>query len=219
MLTAVYRTYPQENSKPRPFKGTKLELIKICFNSFLKAFEGVDLDLVILLDKTNNEHREIFKGYKTEESFYSGTIDSIVKSLHRAIDIALEKQNKFILVEDDHYFLPGAGKIIEKALDDLEFLTAYDHPAHYDLNSYNYKRDVRLIGGQHWITVMSTTHSFAGQYQALKDEADLIKSYGFRDHVAWCDVTQRHKLWCPIPTLSTHVETGQLAPNVVWPFS
>lgn len=216
MLTVVYRTYPQENNKGRPFKGTKIELIKLCFNSFLKAFEGVDIDLTVLMDKPNDELRDIFKEYKTEESFYEGQMNSVVSSLHRAINIALSKKNNFILVEDDHYFLLGAGKKIEKALETLEFVTAYDHPAHYDLNSYDYKRDVRLIDDQHWMTVLSTTHSFAGQYQALKEEAELIKSYGFRDHEMWCDVTQRKRLWCPVPSLSTHVEDGQLAPSIDW---
>ncbi len=123
-MLAIYRTYPLDTNKVRPFKGNKIELIKVCFDSFLQAFDGVKLDLIVLMDKPNAALREIFDGYNTEESFYVGTIPSTVNSLFRAIDIVLDKKDKFILAEDDHYFLPGSGKIIEDALDTLEFLTA-----------------------------------------------------------------------------------------------
>jgi hypothetical protein len=109
-------------------------------------------------------------------------------------------------------------KIINKALDDLEFITAYDHPRYYDEDRHQYKREVRLAGGHHWQTVISTTHSFAGRKKSLVEEFRLIKSYGYDDHGMWCDVTKRKKLWAPIPSLSTHCEVGQISPNVKWPF-
>ncbi len=221
-MLIVYRACSTGNpQKIRPIEG-KFELVKTCFNSFLKAFQDVDCKLVILLDKPTMEFRELFKGFEVEETYYSNFTEGNIYSFHRQIDLANESKDNFFFIEDDYFFLPSSGKIIEKALTDPDmingFLTPYDHPGYYSEETHNYKKEVKLLGGHHFQSVISTTLTFGGKYKSLVNEAQTMKKYGWTDHPMWCDITQRVPLYAPIPTLATHMETPYLAPGVNWSF-
>jgi hypothetical protein len=212
----VYRACSVGGLKERPIED-KRELVKTCFTSFLKAFGGVDYSLKILLDKPNTEFRELFKGHDVEESFYADFSEGNTRSFHRQIDIALEKGKDFLFVEDDYFWLDG--KPVELALKEVDgFITPYDHPGYYSEDIHSYDKKVRVMGNHHWQRVISTTLTFGGKYEHLKQEAETMKKYGWADHPMWLNVTKRLPLYSPIPTLATHMETPHLSPCVDWPF-
>ena len=213
-MIIIYRACAYGSAlKERPIKD-KIELVKFCFRSFKKAFKDVDYELVVLMDKPNQDLRNIFKGEKTETSFYPDFNEGNTKSFHRQLEIALEKKVNFMFVEDDYYFLPHAGKRIVEALEWFDFLTPYDHPDYYKDKVHATGKLTRQIDGQHWQTVKSTTLTFAGRHDALKKEVETIKKYGWADHPMWLDITQRYNLWSPMPTLATHMETPFLSPGI-----
>lgn len=215
-MRVIYRACPQGNPKNKVIED-KHEMVEFCFNSFLKAFSGVDYKLKILLDKPNNSFRKIFEGYDVEESFYDSLGEGNVKSFHRQIDLALEYGECYLFVEDDYYFFPNAGKVMERAVQTFPFVSPYDHPAHYEGAFLLAARNIVYIG-HHFQTVPSTTLTFGGSYEALADEADTMKEYGWADHPMFMDITQRYPLYAPIPTLATHMEVESLSPGVSFPF-
>lgn len=215
-MIVIYRACSVGTSKKRPIED-KIELVRICFNSFRDAFKGVKHDLIVLLDKPNQALRNIFEGInKREEFFYPSFDEGNTGTFHRQIEIALERKDQFFFVEDDYYFLPESGRKIVEALKHFDFLTPYDHPGYYREKIHKYKRDIKLIGDQHWQTVISTTLTFAGKYGVLREEFATMQKYGWADHPMWCDITKRYKLWSPIPTLATHMEKPHLSPCVDW---
>ena len=218
-MFVVYRACSTGNpNKNRPIEG-KINLVRICFNSFKEAFKDVDYQLKVLIDKPSNEIRKVFEDEDTEETFHSTFTEGNVKSFHRQIDLALGCADPFLFVEDDYYWLPGSGVKIADALGELSFITPYDHPRYYDEEIHNYPREIELVSGQHWADTMSTTLTFGGKHECLEKEAGTMKKYGWADHDMWCNITTREKLYAPIPTLATHMETEHLAPSVDWDFS
>lgn len=216
-MEIIYRACSIGNpNKNRPIKD-RFELIKTCFRSFENAFRGVDCNVTILLDKPTNEYRGLFSAYKREETFYTSFDEGNTRSFHRQIDLALQAKKPFFFIEDDYFFLPGTGKILYEAAKET-FVTPYDHPGYYLEKEHDYPRHVRLIGGQHFASIISTTLTFGGSYESLRKEADTMRSYGWADHHMWCDITKRRTLYSPIPSLATHMEIEHLAPGIDWKF-
>lgn len=214
-MLCIYRACSTGNPhKDRPIEG-KYNLVKYCFKSFLKAFEGVEYKLIVLLDKPNPQFRRLFRGHEVIESFHGDFNEGNIKSFHKQIDLALEHKDSFFFIEDDYYFLPNAGRVLSNV--SLPFWTPYDHPGYYTEDTHRYDREV-LIDGWHWQSIISTTLTFGGTFEALEQELNTMKRYGWADHPMWCDITQRVKLYAPIPSLATHMETEHLANLIKWPF-
>lgn len=217
-MTIVYRACSTGNqNKIRPIKD-KAELVEKCFNSFLKAFNGVDYDLTVLLDKPTPRLRKLFKDYVVEETYYTNFNEGNVKSFHRQIDIALSKKSaQFLFIEDDYYFLPYSGKVIVNS--NLPLFTPYDHPDYYFDKRHDYETKVVLAGNHHWRKVSATTLTFGGSTEFLTAEASFIKKFGWADYPMWLEITNRYNLYAPIPSLATHMETQYLSPVIYWNFA
>jgi hypothetical protein len=219
-MIVIYRACPFGAKKKRIIDD-KYELVKKCFLSFKEAFKDVKYNLVVLIDKGNDKFNSIFKGEKIERSYYPDFNEGNMGSFHRQIDIALCREDNFFFVEDDYLFVPNSGKTIKTILDDYEetkpfFITPYDHPDYYTQSKFDYKRKVMLISGHHWQTITSTTLTFGGKYQALLNEYKTMKKYGWADENMWKDITERYKLYSPIPSFATHTEVKFLAPTLKW---
>jgi len=215
-LSVIYRACSTGNTAKKKLISKKIDAVQICFNSFIRAFENTEIDLTVLLDKPTNELRDIFKRFKTEETYYSSFTEGNVKSFHRQIDIALQKKQDFLFVEDDYIFLPKSGKIIIDALDELPLITPYLHPGYFSEKIHSYKKDIELVNGRCWMGVTSTTLTFGGKYDSLLKEYKTMKDYGWADHPMFCDITQRIPLYAPTETLATHIEIDFLAPGIDW---
>jgi hypothetical protein len=212
-MIIIYRACPNKNPVKNLIVEPKEELIRVCFKSFKEAFKGVDYKLIVLVDKPNQKTAEIFKNCEVEETSYNDWNEGNIKSFHRQLDLAASYQGeKFLLVEDDYLWVPGAGEIIDAI--DFPFFTPYDHPHHYPL-----REEVFLSSGRHWRTNISTTLTFGGKVECLKKVAPTMKLYGWNDHKMWMDILENDKdiqLWSPIPSLATHAEPEVLAPFLDW---
>jgi hypothetical protein len=216
-VLCIFRACSAGNpNKKRPISGDKIDLVRLCFNSFLRSFEGVDYKLICLLDKPTPELRKIFAGHETEETYYAGFTEGNVGSFHRQIELALEYKQPFLFVEDDYYWLEGAGSKIAGAVKELPFVTPYDHPRYYDEEKHEYSRDIKIVSNHHFASIKSTTLTFGGRYESVFKEADTMKKYGWVDEEMWLDITQREALYAAIPTLATHMETEHLSLTVDW---
>lgn len=212
-MTIILRATSEGNpNKPRPIND-RATMLAVCFDSFKQAFAEVDYTLICLLDKPTPWLRDIYMGETTEETNYNGFDQGNTRSFHRQLDLALESGDRYLLVEDDYLWLPEAGKILSKC--SLPFFSPYDHPDHY-AGEYNPPNTLTLDAGRHWRKDVSNTLTFGGQPDALKQEFQVLKSYGWVDDKMWKDVTQRVPLYSPIPTLATHLETYTLSPNIDW---
>jgi hypothetical protein len=212
---------PEGNpNKKRPSNLSKMELVKYCYESVITAFprseitflvDKPNLELINLIDSCPNLH--------TIATFHFGSWDEgNIGTFHNQLDLAVKDGGKVLLLEDDYFFLPGAEYIIENALDKLEFLTPYDHPGYYTEDIHNYKREIIVAGGHHWQTITSTTLTFATTSKALENVIETMKKYGWQDHNMWLEITKNHKLYSPIPSLATHMESPYLAPAINWGF-
>lgn len=209
---------PEGNpNKQRPHNMNKMEVVRYCYDSVIKAFP--DSHITFLIDKPNIEIMELVEECPNPHDYeifhFENWSDGNVGTFHRQLELACDK-DKVLLTEDDYYYLPEAGKIIEEALDSLEFLTPYDHPGYYYESDHDYKRNVALVGDRHWQTVSSTCLTFATRGESIKEVIDTMKGYGWQDHFMWLELTEKHQLWSPIPSLATHMETPYLASNFLW---
>lgn len=214
-MLVVLRACPAPSiNKIRPIEP-KGELVRKCFASFKKAFEGVDYKLIVLLDKPNDEFRSIYQGEEIEELHFNGFNDGNIGTFHRQIDLALQSEDRFLFLEDDYFFLPEAGKVISQIT--LPFFTPYLHPDYFTNSNFRFPKDV-IFDHHYWMSINSTTLTFGGSHQALVQEAETMKRYGWQDDPMWKEITTRQQLYTPIPTLATHMETPYLSLGVDWQF-
>lgn len=213
-MNIIYRMCPEGNpNKHRPDNMTKMETVKTCYKSVLKAFPNAHITFII--DKPNVEIMELVEECPNKHDYeifhFESWNDGNVGTFHRQLDLA-QDMGKVLLLEDDYFFIPDAETIIENALDEFEFITPYDHPGYYTEAEHDYKREVELAGGRHWQTVSSTCLTFASTGERIKAVIDTMKKFGWQDHFMWLELTQEHKLWSPIPSVATHMEVEYLAP-------
>jgi hypothetical protein len=203
----VYRTCPYLSSNPNPLGVDKNFIIKTCFESFKKGSSGFEVKII-----NDSVDGSIFEGYE----IIQGKVGNI-ESFHQQLDIAcqLDNHEKVMLVEDDYLWVEGAAAKIERALDELDIISPYDHPGHYreERFKHNPKRMV-LIDDQTYRECPSNTLTFATKAYVIKQNIDLIKSFGIRDHELFSSLP--HDMYCPVPSLATHLVEGLLAPNVCW---
>lgn len=218
-IRVIYRACSEGNPiKERPIKD-KLRLVQTCFYSFESAFYGLDYELTVLIDKPTPPLLDVFRNCDIEQYNYPDWDSGNIETFKRQIELGLKSGIPFLFVEDDYYFLPNSGKKIAEACHKLEFITPYDHPRYYDEEKHKYKRSIRIIGDHHWTTVSSTTLTFGGQYDSLVRWHEFMNMSGWADSVMWEKITLESDLWCPIPTLATHMETPHLAHCVKWKFA
>jgi hypothetical protein len=197
-----------------------MDLVRYCFISVMRAFRKVDCKFTFLLDKPNTELIDLVntcdRDYKISTSNIPDWSEANKQTFHKQLDIAEKCLDKVFFLEDDYYILPKAGPIIHDMLDNCDFLTPYDHPGYYTEETHNYKRDVIFENGRHWQTVISTCLTFGTHSSIIRCEKKRMKEYGWSDHPMWCDLTKDYKLYSPIPSLATHMETEFLSFGINW---
>jgi hypothetical protein len=197
-----------------------MDLIRVCFKSVIDAFEGWKFHFVI--DKPNYEIMELIEScpypYEIETVNVEGWQEGNFATYLKLLTIGKDLNEPMMLVEDDYYFLPQAGSRIAKALLECQFITPYDHPMYYIEEKHKYPREIKVIGDQHWGTIIDTTLTFGVQSgQLIKDNWDIFTGHSVWDEHIWKELRQ-YKLWSPIPSLATHMETEFLSPVIKWKF-
>lgn len=221
-MLIIYRLCPEGNpNKSRPI-WPKIELIKVCFKSVIEAFKGTNVKFHFILDKITPELIQIVKSCPFESTIEpfrepSWEIGNEV-TYFRQLDIASDTKESVLLLEDDYYFLPHSGEVIINALKELDFITPYDHIGYYTERKHDYSKQVKLVGDYHWMKVIDTTLTFGARSgELIKDNLEKFKSDSVWDEHIWKELSS-YSLWCPIPSLATHMETDYLAPSIKWEF-
>lgn len=209
-------------TKHRPQDMDKSQLVQTCYNSFITAFMDVQPRVTFLIDKPTLDLVKLADAcpfqHDIEIFHFNDFNEGNIGTFHRQLDLA-ENMDKVLFLEDDYYFLPDAGSTINLALDTLEIITPYDHPGYYTEDVHVCRgKQVKLAAGHHWQDVLSTCLTFACKGSFIKEEKETMKKFGWADHPMWCELTQWHTLWSPIPTLATHMEVEYLSPNIRWGF-
>lgn len=210
-MHVLYRVSPYLSTHPSPLGNNKLEITKTCFESFNRAVD-TDIDLTIIADNLPPEYLHIFEGQRV----IPGNGGNI-KTFHQQLDIVctLPNEDKVLLAEDDYLWMPNSLKTIERSLDEFEIMSPYDHPGHYLEERFkNQPKRIRLIDNQTYRDAPSNTLTFACRAYVIKQNIDLIKSFGVRDHEMFQALGK--DLWVACPALATHTVVGLLSPNRDW---
>ena len=171
-----------------------------------------DQEVIIIADRLPQEWEVWFDGYQIERSG-----EGNVTSFHCQLDkvMGLADDEKVVLVEDDYLWIPGAFDLMDKALNELDLISPYDHPGHYLEDRFKYEpKQMRLIDNQTWRQAPSNTLTFATHARIIKENIDFIKSMGLQDHGMF--VQLKHDMFVPVPSLATHCVSWLMAPNRIW---
>jgi len=151
-------------------------------------------------------------------------------SFIKALEIANSYKDDDIVyfVEDDYLHKPKSKDIILEGLEIATFVTLYDHPDKYLLDSPN--PIVRSIGAEtskvyltnstHWKTTNSTTMTFAARISDIKNTGNIMRNYVKNttpdDYNMWRELLQFRDLIVPIPGYATHCHDPWICPLVDW---
>lgn len=203
-MKIIYRISPYLSTHPNPLGVNKHDIVNKCLESF-----GDHENITFLNDS--------FKGLSTKHEVIDCSGMGNVGTFHKQIELACElSDNEHVFfVEDDYLWQPNAVKIIDEALYELKLITPYDHPGHYTEVRFKHEpKRMRLVNNRTYREAPSTTLTFACQAWVIKQNKDLILSYGVRDHELFQALPV--DLWVSVPSLATHLVEGLIAPNVEW---
>lgn len=208
-MWVIYRISDELSTHPSPIQLASKHERNICsLTMFVEAFKKINPFCYFLFDSVLNDYTTSFSKivpFKYEIEFSN---KGNVGSYYRALEIAYECGQTVLLQEDDYAYKSDTGKKMLEAIDELGFITGYDHP-HW----YPYESNIKLINNTHWRTVPSTTLTFAARNDLLKKHYNTFHGYQINDHQMWTKITQEDKLWSPIPGLTTHLVKGLLSPG------
>lgn len=212
-MKVIYRMcdIPSTNLSPL-FQDNKPRLNRFCLKSFLKAFEGVGIDITFLCDYCKPETIDMIK-----ELCPYGEIIHTAKGINEtmliAYRMAYNQSDDILFQECDYYWLPNTGQKLIDGVRELALVSPYDHRNFYiDRSIHSSKQTIELVGEQHWRTAERNTMTFAIQNEYFKECYESFLYYGYLDNDVWKD----KQLWTPIPTLATHMVTDYLSPGIDW---
>lgn len=224
-MLVVYRITDIPSTNPSPiFPNDKYRLNKFCLKSFLKAFEGVDIDMTFLCDYCSFETIAMIRDLVPDSEIIETNI-GINETMLKAYDIAIEASqgvdNEIILFQEcDYYWLPDTGATFINATKILGLVSPYDHANFYiDTSIHSEDIKIKLIDGYHFRTTERNTMTFAITSFIFRNYSDIFKKWGYLDNGVWlemADPDRNYKLWTPIPTFATHMVTDYLSPSIDW---
>lgn len=208
MNTVLLRVSSKQSShRPPVHADNKYELIKLCHESFKHAVD-CDFELILICDALPEPWLELFKPDRIE--YASGNKGTF----HRQVELARDK-DKVLFLEDDYYWRPHTLSSLFRSLDQLPFVSPYDHPSHYLEERFDKHYDTRLIDGVVYRRAPSNTLTFATTGLEVEKHFSTLMSFGVNDHGMFQAIGE---IWNPTYSMATHMVEGLLAPNVTWPF-
>lgn len=225
-MLILYRLCSQGNpNKIRPIQP-KIKLIEACLRSLERAFVQYSPTIHFIIDKPTTELVELVESIKfdyTIETIQTSTLETGNEAtFFKQLEIASKIDDKVMLLEDDYYFVDGGGDILIEALDYLDMVTPYDHPGYYTEEKHNYEKNPKLVAGHIFTPIIDTTLTFAVRNgeEIIGENIEHFTSNSYWDEHMWKNVlaNTQYKLWRPMPSLATHMETPHLAPKVKWNF-
>lgn len=214
-MKVFYRASPFLSPNPNPLGKDKMFILKKCWESFRKTCKEKVFLIADRLEESIIEY--IFdKNIELIIPKKEGNLGTFWEQLDLVSQ--LPNEEKVFLVEDDYLWIEDCFEKIEKALDFLDLISPYDHPGHYLEERFkNEPKKMVLIEGQTYREMPSNTLTFATKAWVIKQNFEMIKSFGLADHEMFTALNEKGiGLWCPVPSLATHLVVGLLAPNRDW---
>lgn len=206
---------PSTNPPP-VFADDKPRLNKLCLNSFINAFMGIDYTGTVICDYCNPETIELLErtGWKIIQ-----TSKGIDETMHMSYEIARESNDDIILFQEcDYLYRPGVGAKYIEAIKKCDLVSPYDHPDFYSrFDIHPHETNIIIQGNQHYRFSTRNTMTFGLTKKVLTDGFDHFMRWGYLDNEIWVDLQRLgYLLWTPIPSFSTHMVKDYLAPGVDW---
>lgn len=198
-VSVALRVSPILNRRQVYFKS-KYDLVKVCFESFLRALGDLDFELYVILDGCPKSFEKIFRENVRGNALRIVNVDRIGNSATFMLQIFLLSNlasSEYVYFAEDDYFYIGSVKemlelISKKSF--IDFLSPYDHPDyHFRKDIHSYKIVSFEYNGRLWKNVMSTCCTFLTRKSTLKEACVVLESYkDVGDHLMWYLLT--HKL-------------------------
>jgi len=185
----------------------KFVIINKCLQSFLNFCDFTKHKITFICDSVPDEWIKYIEPYG---EVIRVTDCGNVGTFHMQLDLARKANDKVLVCEDD-YLWRGKIEQLERAVDELDFVSPYDHPSHYDMWD---KFEIRLIDGKTYRDAPSNTLTFAGHSDIFaKYYGDMIP-FGIGDHPMFDHLRNLGvQNWVPCYSLATHLVVNLIAPS------
>lgn len=207
-MKVFYRISPYLSSNPNPLGKDKNVINFKCLMSFLEANKGF-AQLNFIVDSLDEAWvNDYLKPYGEVIYGHHGNVETF----HDQLDEVCKLPNEEIvfLVEDDYMWRPESLKTINRAVEELLLVSPYDHPGHYLEDRFKFQpKQMRMIENQVYRQAPSNTLTFATKAFVIKQNIELIKKFGIRDHDMFTELGI--DLWVPVPSIATHMVKGLIS--------
>ncbi|HTA75202.1 MAG TPA: hypothetical protein VK733_13050 [Gemmatimonadaceae bacterium] len=235
-ITAFYRTFDGDNTKPRPPYYSK----RLAFESFLQSWCRVPASsrrLVIAVDSPRlpRSVESLVESHADEVRYLGQRGNSLAYRAVLAASTELDDDGLVYHAEDDYLYHPDAFPELLAAaarLPRAHYFTLYDHRDRYtrsDDAHLGRREFIALGGNRHWRACESTCMTFAARTRTLKRDAflhRLMTGNKFpHDRLLWRIAQGIGMFWwkvpkrvliSPMPSLATHLDPEFIAPVVDW---
>jgi hypothetical protein len=162
----------------------------ICLQNAIQEFGQKNFH--IIADNCSKETVEFIKTYANNNKgkiFFEETSLGNSASFLYMVNLILQKHNSddyVYLIEDDYIHRPGSRKVLLEGLEIADYVTLYDHPDKYWLesdngNPFNYKQfqktRIYVTKSAHWRETNSATMTFACSVKTLQDDHNIWIEY------------------------------------------
>jgi hypothetical protein len=202
-LVVAYRIYPKVSKIPAFYPNDKFKLALICFKSFVKSIELLNVKFYIILDGCPPEYDLIFLSNYDPQKIELIHVDGIgnAATFNMQLDI-LSNQNdsEFVyFAEDDYFLIPDRFKEILSLMKNnafIDFSTIYNHPDYYNLQFQkirNKKYKSPVVEG--WEHRISTTGSFMSRKSTLIKTKNILREFNFLSDIGMWLILTKVKLF------------------------
>jgi len=197
-LAICYRIYPGISKVPAIFSDNKLRMSELALRSFVRALDGIDAKIWVLLDNCDDTYNQLFKKYLSGMNYElinlppSGNAGTFGMQMN--ILLHQDFSEYIFFAEDDYFYLDNSLlpslEILEKCFAD--FVTPYNHPELESSNLHDYRVEIFDVDGRKWRTAASTTMTFMTTRKALEGSWDKFLSYTKLNYDAsmWMAITK-----------------------------
>jgi len=180
MIKVYYRISDKGNPKEKIKNAGKADCLRNAVREFGKE------QIHVIADNCEPTTIEFIRNMDLSfEETSLGNCASFIYMIEQII-ATLDPMDVVYLLEDDYIHLPGSRKLLEEGLSFADYVTLYDHPNKYVLDSvsrnpFNFKQihktRLYVTQGTHWRETDSTTMTFACKVSTLVEDLDVWKKY------------------------------------------
>lgn len=196
-------------SKPSPILNDNLlKLTEICLRSFVDVYKKINPEMVFIADYCPLSYDRMIKEVVPFKYKIIHTQKGINETCLMQYRLFEASGHDVVLFQEYDYL--WVKPLTERMIGELGFVSPYDHPDKYP----HINTSVALADKHFFITVESTTATFATDKKAFSQHKDLFYRYGYIDKERWQKLSA--PLFSPIPSFATHMVDEFMAPVIDW---